>query len=182
MTAMRNASKNAGELIDSLTLDMNRARQAEITQEILEVIAGADALTILARSSHGSSSETQRKRLPPRPHVLRAGGGRRARGGRVGARGPGDAAARAPAAEGHGRVDGDTLTLAFARRPRSLDPAFATDRTSANLVLNLMDPLVRLGPQLDPAPGLARRWKVSSDGCGSGSSSGPRPAGETASR
>ena len=36
MTAMRNASKNAGELIDSLTLAMNRARQAEITQEILE--------------------------------------------------------------------------------------------------------------------------------------------------
>jgi F-type H+-transporting ATPase subunit gamma len=45
MTAMRNASKNAGELIESLTLAMNRARQAEITQEILEVVAGADALT-----------------------------------------------------------------------------------------------------------------------------------------
>jgi F-type H+-transporting ATPase subunit gamma len=45
MTAMRNASKNAGELIDRLTLQMNRARQAEITQEILEVVAGADALT-----------------------------------------------------------------------------------------------------------------------------------------
>jgi F-type H+-transporting ATPase subunit gamma len=45
MTAMRNASKNAGELIDHLTLQMNRARQAEITQEILEVVAGADALT-----------------------------------------------------------------------------------------------------------------------------------------
>jgi F-type H+-transporting ATPase subunit gamma len=45
MTAMRNASKNAGELIDYLTLQMNRARQAEITQEILEVVAGADALT-----------------------------------------------------------------------------------------------------------------------------------------
>jgi F-type H+-transporting ATPase subunit gamma len=44
MTAMRNASKNAGELIDSLTLAMNRARQAEITQEILEVVAGANAL------------------------------------------------------------------------------------------------------------------------------------------
>jgi F-type H+-transporting ATPase subunit gamma len=44
MTAMRNASKNAGELIDSLTLSMNRARQAEITQEILEVVAGAEAL------------------------------------------------------------------------------------------------------------------------------------------
>jgi F-type H+-transporting ATPase subunit gamma len=45
MTAMRNASKNAGELIESLTLAMNRARQAEITQEILEVVAGADALS-----------------------------------------------------------------------------------------------------------------------------------------
>ena len=45
MTAMRNASKNAGELIDGLTLSMNRARQSEITQEILEVVAGAEALT-----------------------------------------------------------------------------------------------------------------------------------------
>jgi F-type H+-transporting ATPase subunit gamma len=45
MTAMRNASKNAGDLIDTLTLAMNRARQAEITQEILEVVAGADAQT-----------------------------------------------------------------------------------------------------------------------------------------
>ena len=44
MTAMRNASDNAGGLIDTLTLQMNRARQAEITQEILEVVAGADAL------------------------------------------------------------------------------------------------------------------------------------------
>jgi len=45
MAAMRSASKNAGELIDNLTLSLNRARQAEITQEILEVVAGADALT-----------------------------------------------------------------------------------------------------------------------------------------
>ena len=44
MTAMRNTSKNAGELIDGLTLQMNRARQAEITQEIMEVVAGAEAL------------------------------------------------------------------------------------------------------------------------------------------
>ena len=43
-TAMRNATDNAGTLIDELTLAMNRARQAEITQEILEVVAGADAL------------------------------------------------------------------------------------------------------------------------------------------
>jgi F-type H+-transporting ATPase subunit gamma len=45
MTAMRNATKAAGELVDTLTLAMNRARQAAITQEILEVVSGADALT-----------------------------------------------------------------------------------------------------------------------------------------
>src|SRR5947208_8673634 len=45
MTAMRNASENAGEVIEDLTLEMNRARQAEITQEILEVVAGAEGLT-----------------------------------------------------------------------------------------------------------------------------------------
>lgn len=44
-TAMRNASDNAGTLIDDLTLIMNRARQAAITQEILEVVGGADALS-----------------------------------------------------------------------------------------------------------------------------------------
>ena len=44
MTAMRNASENAGELITDLTLEMNRARQAEITQEIMEVVAGAEGL------------------------------------------------------------------------------------------------------------------------------------------
>jgi F-type H+-transporting ATPase subunit gamma len=44
MTAMRNASENAGELVQDYTLEMNRARQAEITQEIMEVVAGAEAL------------------------------------------------------------------------------------------------------------------------------------------
>jgi len=44
MTAMRHASDNAGELIHDLTLQMNRARQAEITQEIMEVVAGAEGL------------------------------------------------------------------------------------------------------------------------------------------
>jgi F-type H+-transporting ATPase subunit gamma len=44
MTAMRNASDNAAELIDDLTLEANRQRQAEITQEIMEVVAGAEAL------------------------------------------------------------------------------------------------------------------------------------------
>jgi len=45
MTAMRSASENAGELITELTLQMNRARQAEITQEIMEVVAGAEGLS-----------------------------------------------------------------------------------------------------------------------------------------
>ena len=44
MTAMRNAAENAQDMISSLTLEMNRVRQAEITQEILEVVAGAEAL------------------------------------------------------------------------------------------------------------------------------------------
>ena len=44
MTAMRSASDNAGEIIDDLTLEMNRARQADITQEIMEVVAGAEGL------------------------------------------------------------------------------------------------------------------------------------------
>src|SRR3954468_5182513 len=44
MTAMRSASDNANELIDDLTLEANRQRQAEITQEIMEVVAGAEGL------------------------------------------------------------------------------------------------------------------------------------------
>ena len=45
MTAMRNAQENAGDMIEGLTLEMNRQRQAEITQEIMEVVAGAEGLT-----------------------------------------------------------------------------------------------------------------------------------------
>ncbi len=44
MTAMRSASENAEEMIEDLTLEANRARQADITQEIMEVVAGAEAL------------------------------------------------------------------------------------------------------------------------------------------
>jgi F-type H+-transporting ATPase subunit gamma len=44
MTAMNNASDNAKSLISSLTLTYNKARQAAITQEILEVVGGAEAL------------------------------------------------------------------------------------------------------------------------------------------
>ena len=44
MIAMGAATKNAGEMIDTLTLDYNKARQAQITKELSEVVAGADAL------------------------------------------------------------------------------------------------------------------------------------------
>jgi F-type H+-transporting ATPase subunit gamma len=44
MTAMDNATRNAKEMIDSLTLDYNRARQASITKELMEIIGGAEAL------------------------------------------------------------------------------------------------------------------------------------------
>ncbi len=44
MIAMNAATKNAGEMIDNLTLDYNKARQAQITKELLEVVAGAEAL------------------------------------------------------------------------------------------------------------------------------------------
>ena len=68
MTAMRNASKSAGELIDTLTLAMNRARQAEITQEILEVVAGADALDRLIASTSRSPGRLIRHLMPQIVH------------------------------------------------------------------------------------------------------------------
>ena len=54
MTAMRNASENANDIIDDLTLQMNRERQAEITQEIMEVVAGAETLDLDERSTNGN--------------------------------------------------------------------------------------------------------------------------------
>jgi F-type H+-transporting ATPase subunit gamma len=44
LVSMRNATKNSGEMIEELTLSYNKARQASITRELLEVVAGADAL------------------------------------------------------------------------------------------------------------------------------------------
>jgi F-type H+-transporting ATPase subunit gamma len=44
MAAMDNATRNAGEMIDSLTLSYNRQRQAQITKELIEIISGAEAL------------------------------------------------------------------------------------------------------------------------------------------
>jgi F-type H+-transporting ATPase subunit gamma len=44
MTAMDNATRNAGDMIDQLTLNYNRTRQAQITKELIEIISGAEAL------------------------------------------------------------------------------------------------------------------------------------------
>ena len=44
MTAMDNATRNAGEMIDRLTTEYNRSRQAAITKELIEIISGAEAL------------------------------------------------------------------------------------------------------------------------------------------
>lgn len=44
MTAMENATKNAGEILDKLAIQYNRARQARITTELVEIISGASAL------------------------------------------------------------------------------------------------------------------------------------------
>jgi F-type H+-transporting ATPase subunit gamma len=44
MTAMDNATRNAGDLINALTIQMNRTRQAQITKELIEIISGAEAL------------------------------------------------------------------------------------------------------------------------------------------
>jgi len=44
MAAMENASKNAGEMVEKITMQYNRARQARITTELIEIISGASAL------------------------------------------------------------------------------------------------------------------------------------------
>jgi ABC-type oligopeptide transport system substrate-binding subunit len=52
------------------------------------------------------------------------------------------------------------LTISLGAEPPSLDPGLATDTTSANVILNIMDPLVKLGPDLSPQPSLAESWDV----------------------
>jgi oligopeptide transport system substrate-binding protein len=56
------------------------------------------------------------------------------------------------------------ITVNWGTEPPSLDPGLATDTTSANILLNVMDPLVKLGDDLEPVPNLAESWDVSADG------------------
>ncbi len=57
-----------------------------------------------------------------------------------------------------------TITVNWGTEPPSLDPGLATDTTSANIVSNIMDPLVRLGEDLEPVPSLAESWTMSDGG------------------
>ena len=64
-----------------------------------------------------------------------------------------------------GAAANQTMTIGWGAEPPSLDPGLATDTTSSNVLLNIMDPLVRLNPDtLEAVPSLAESWDVSSDG------------------
>jgi oligopeptide transport system substrate-binding protein len=63
-----------------------------------------------------------------------------------------------------GKADKQEITVNWGAEPPSLDPGLATDTTSSNILLNVMDPLVKLGPDLEPVPSLAESWEVSPNG------------------
>ena len=62
------------------------------------------------------------------------------------------------------RAADQVITIAWGAEPPSLDPGLATDVTSSNILLSIMDPLVKLGDDLAPVPSLAESWDVSKDG------------------
>jgi oligopeptide transport system substrate-binding protein len=62
------------------------------------------------------------------------------------------------------RADRQEITVNWGAEPPSLDPGLATDTTSSNILLNIMDPLVKLGGDLEPVPSLAESWDVSQNG------------------
>jgi oligopeptide transport system substrate-binding protein len=66
---------------------------------------------------------------------------------------------------GGGAAANQVMTMGWGAEPPSLDPGLATDTTSSNVILNIMDPLVRLNPETNEAePSLAESWDVSEDG------------------
>ena len=66
--------------------------------------------------------------------------------------------------EGAKQAAKQEITVNWGAEPPSLDPGLATDTTSSNILLNIMDPLVKLDENLKPTPNLAESWKVSADG------------------
>jgi oligopeptide transport system substrate-binding protein len=70
-----------------------------------------------------------------------------------------------PAQTGEGEPAAEqVITIAWGAEPPSLDPGLATDTTSANVIANIMDPLVVLDENLEPQPWLAESWEESEDG------------------
>jgi oligopeptide transport system substrate-binding protein len=63
-----------------------------------------------------------------------------------------------------GPASEQVMTIGWGAEPPSLDPGLATDVTSSNVLLNIMDPLVKLGDDLEPVPSLAESWDISKDG------------------
>ena len=74
------------------------------------------------------------------------------------------------------------ITVGWGAEPPSLDPGLATDTTSSNILVNIMDPLVRLGDDLEPVPSLAESWDTSKDGKTVTSTSAPTDSGRMATR
>ena len=66
--------------------------------------------------------------------------------------------------EGGGEAAEQTLVVNWGTEPPSLDPGLASDTTSANILLNIMDPLVKLDEDLNPVPSLAESFETSEDG------------------
>jgi len=66
--------------------------------------------------------------------------------------------------EGGNLAADQTITVNWGTEPPSLDPGLASDTTSSNILLNIMDPLVKLGDDLEPVPSLAESWETSEDG------------------
>ena len=66
--------------------------------------------------------------------------------------------------EGGGEAADQTITVNWGTEPPSLDPGLASDTTSANIVYNIMDPLIKLDEDLNPVPNLAESFETSEDG------------------
>jgi oligopeptide transport system substrate-binding protein len=78
--------------------------------------------------------------------------------------GSGDTGATNTEQSGGDLAASQVVTVNWGAEPPSLDPGLATDTTSSNILLNIMDPLVKLGPDLKPVPNLAKSWDISKDG------------------
>jgi oligopeptide transport system substrate-binding protein len=65
---------------------------------------------------------------------------------------------------GAGEATQQVITVNWGTEPPSLDPGLASDTTSANILNNVMDPLVKLGDDLEPVPSLAESWRLSNGG------------------